>query len=93
MNEAYQNWPTISGNVKVKWQRVKRGGGFGLEAPCENQFEDEEEFDVCSGRLTEACNFKTPRLLCNFGFDEVRKKLDTLRLLSCQKICHLVIVV
>ena len=39
MNEAYQNRSTISGDVKVKWQRVKRGGGFGLEAPCENQFE------------------------------------------------------
>ena len=50
-----------------------------------------EEFDACSGRLTEACNFKTPRLQCYFGFDEVRKKLDTLRLLSFQKICHLVI--
>ena len=39
MNEAYQNRSTISGNVKVKWQRVKRGGGFGLEAPYEYQFE------------------------------------------------------
>ena len=54
--------------------------------------EVKEEFDACSGRLTEACNFKTPRLQCYFGFDEVRKKLDTLRLLSFQKICHLVIV-
>ena len=31
-----------------------------------------EEFDACSGRLTEACNFKTQRLQCYFGFDEVR---------------------
>ena len=54
--------------------------------------EVKEKFDVCSGRLTEACNFNTPRLQCYFGFDEVKKKPDMLCLLSCQKICHLVIV-
>ena len=44
-----------------------------------------------SGRLTEGCVFKTPRLQCYVGFDEVRKKLDIVPLLSCQKICHLLI--
>ena len=31
--------PTNRGKVKVKQQRVNRGEGFGLEAPCEYQFE------------------------------------------------------
>ena len=30
--------PTISGEVIVKGNRVNRGGGYGLEVPCEYQF-------------------------------------------------------
>ena len=48
MNETYQNRPAISGNVKVKWQQVKRGGGFGLEAPYAYLFEGDS---FCCGWL------------------------------------------
>ena len=31
--------PTNSGKVVIKGKRVNRGGGFGLEIPCEYVFE------------------------------------------------------
>ena len=52
MNETYQNRPTIRGNVKVKWQRVKRGSGFGLEAPYAYLFEgDSFSWGSLQGKL------------------------------------------
>ena len=54
--------PTKRAKVIVKGKRVNRGGGFGLEVPCEYQFGGDsfscgwperklikEEFDVCAG--------------------------------------------
>lgn len=54
--------PINSGKVLIKGKRVNRGGGYGLEIPCEYQFEgdsfsccwlkqklNKEEFNVCSG--------------------------------------------
>ena len=38
--------PTNIGKVIVKGKRVNRGGGFGLEVPCEYQFEGDNFFVV-----------------------------------------------
>ena len=60
--------PTNCGKVIIKGKRVNRGGGYGLEVPCEYHFEGDsfscgwlqaklikEEFDVRCGGPSEAC--------------------------------------